>query len=108
MTYHTSTVASKLLRIAVFLLLLLAVETFRPTSHKHFKQPLTSRRDVIASLFSAFAVVGRRDLASAANPPYNTAADIPEAAIENHEFVYGYVERVIDGDTIRVSKYASE
>ena len=41
-----------------------------------------------------------------AGPPqdrYLTANDIPASAIENHDLLYGYVERVMDGDTLRVS-----
>lgn len=35
---------------------------------------------------------------------YSTAADIPQSVIDNHPLLYGYVERVIDGDTIRVTQ----
>lgn len=33
---------------------------------------------------------------------YQTVADIPVSILENHQILYGYVERVIDGDTIRI------
>jgi endonuclease YncB( thermonuclease family) len=48
------------------------------------------------------SIGGATNAAEAARQPrYETASDIPEEAIENHQILYGYVEQVIDGDTIR-------
>ncbi|CAB9507149.1 Probable endonuclease LCL3 [Seminavis robusta] len=35
-------------------------------------------------------------------PKYNTAKDIPESLIDSHQYLVGYVEKVIDGDTVRI------
>lgn len=65
------------------------------------------RRFVIRDLFlgTASAVTSlfvTNFPASAKQPQYETAADIPEEMIDRHEIIYGFVERVIDGDTIRI------
>ena len=33
---------------------------------------------------------------------FDTAKDIPDSYIESHQYLYGYVEKVSDGDTIRI------
>jgi endonuclease YncB( thermonuclease family) len=33
---------------------------------------------------------------------YSTANDIPDSIIESHQWLYGYVEKVMDGDTLRI------
>jgi endonuclease YncB( thermonuclease family) len=56
------------------------------------------------SIASATVALTNRRAANAATrqPLYETASDIPNEAIENRQILYGYVERVIDGDTIRI------
>ena len=64
--------------------------------------PLCSRR----SFGSAIAVVlafGRSSAVTANNmAQFNTVKDIPEEYFSSQSSIYGFVERVIDGDTMRV------
>lgn len=65
--------------------------------------PLCSRRS-FGSAIAALLAFGRSlALAATANiEQFNTVSDIPPEYFSNHSVIYGFVERVIDGDTMRV------
>jgi endonuclease YncB( thermonuclease family) len=96
-------------------LLRCSVET-RLTCQGSGHYPVETRRNIIKgslgwTLVSAFAATfgpptpSTNALSAVENVSYDkyyTAKDIPESIIESHQWLYGYVVKVIDGDTLRI------